>query len=164
MKFKSRGKTDSMSLAGWLFADLLLAIAIVGLGSQALYTPEPTNSESAEAPKVLALDTKPIEIEFSIDGAGVQSGNSAAIRDLRRQVLQNPQVKRSKERIAGLVEVFSGATTSACGGDKNVSTTINNYLRQWLPNLVNKRTLTKDFILASCSNNNRVQIIMYLFV
>jgi hypothetical protein len=98
---------------GWLFADLLLALALVFLLATTVgavppapthSTPKPTGSSPAQPPP-LQLD--PVHITFTIaDPVGLASGSPSAIAAVRATILK--MTSGIKERSAGIVLLFGG--------------------------------------------------------
>jgi hypothetical protein len=122
---RRRGETAATSgsslfgSTGWLFADLLLAIALVFLlattvaqapvpkhprphSSAARTTPTPTRTTGQPEP---ALDLTPVMITLTINVSDVKSGNAGAVAAIRRKVAGWPALKG---RLAGLVLLFAG--------------------------------------------------------
>jgi hypothetical protein len=106
---------------GWLFADLLLALAMAFLLATTVGatppkqppkppatvrpTPSPTASRPKQSPPPLQLD--PVHIEFAIaDPAGLAAGNRSDVTAVRNVILQ--QTNRIKDRSAGIVLLFGG--------------------------------------------------------
>lgn len=106
--------------AGWLFADLLLALAMIFLVANSVGhvqqptppTPTPTLTPSpTPVPKLPVLDLNYIKVTVRVDYAALHSGNRAAIQDVERQVRN---VSGLSGRRAGLVLTFGGSA-----GDSN---------------------------------------------
>jgi hypothetical protein len=68
----------SLSLAGWLWADLLLGLFAIFLAAGAV--------ASASAPKQAGLDPKPFVVRVSVDGAALLSGESARVASEQQRV------------------------------------------------------------------------------
>jgi len=122
MRTRSRRRTDQLGNSGhslfgstgWLFADLMLAIAMAFLVATTVGTtsppkppaPSPSASKSPTVKKPQpALDLKYVTINLKIDPAGLLSGSSSAISSIRRQVRGWPGLN---SRRAGLVLLFGG--------------------------------------------------------
>ena len=61
----------SESIAGWIFADLLLVLFLVGLGSAIAYTPpEPPEPppEPPAVPQIVGMKTDPTTVTLGVDG------------------------------------------------------------------------------------------------
>lgn len=104
---------------GWLFADLLLALALVFLLATTVGnkipnptptptvhpTPKPTSTKPKKQQPVLQLD--PVSITFTIaDPTGLADGSPAAIAAVRNTILQ--KTSGIKKRSAGIVLLFGG--------------------------------------------------------
>ncbi len=61
----------SLSLAGWLWADILLGLFAIFLAASAV--------ASAAAPKAAGLDPVPLEARVAVDGAALLSGDPARV-------------------------------------------------------------------------------------
>ncbi len=118
------------SIAGWIFADLLLVLFLIGLGSAQAYTPpdppEPPKPEPKLAP-IVGMKTKPVSLLVNVDGASLATGRP----------LSKPQKKavcRSVRGVLGpvrgeraaLVLIFGGATDVGAG--QNVARAIGSQL------------------------------------
>ncbi|MFJ8112679.1 hypothetical protein [Streptomyces sp. NPDC096132] len=128
------GRPPTPYLAGWLFADLLLVLLLVVLGSQtgttdgideagrtpsALPTsggsrsPGPTSSPTAtRTPRPAGLDPTTQSITVAADADAVIAGSAGAVASVRRQV--DRQIARFGRRTAAFVMVF--ATVHGSGG------------------------------------------------
>ncbi|MER5702234.1 hypothetical protein ABT023_09805 [Micromonospora sp. NPDC002296] len=106
---------------GWLFADLMFALAMTYLvattmGAPLLPEPEPTSSPSASAspspsatpPPEPVLELAPVSIRLtSVDWRGLLANDPGATRALQDRVRSHPGLK---DRRAGLVLTFGGAS------------------------------------------------------
>jgi hypothetical protein len=95
---------------GWLFADLMFALAMAFLvattvGQPAQPQPSPTRTPTPSLSPKRGLESRPVSITTKVDWQGLLSGKSSAKTDLQRKV-------RAKEslhgRQAGLVLSFGG--------------------------------------------------------
>jgi hypothetical protein len=104
---------------GWLFADLMVALAMVFLVATALGFPTPSKSAAAHhpAPKKspavkhpeAALDFKYVTITIpNLDYNGLLNNSPAAINSVRKAILSDAGIR---SRRAGLVLLFDGATS-----------------------------------------------------
>lgn len=106
-------------MAGWLFADLMLVLFVVGLGTQPTSYLEPAPTAQAaepvpsplpqpEAPPTLAKE--PISVDLSVDFAALRTAGAsrdAAVVMMRDQVLAVLQQHGLAEERAGMVLIFS---------------------------------------------------------
>ena len=88
--FGTRGV--SLSMAGWLWADLLLGLFAIFLAASAV--------ASASAPRPAGIDPKPLELRVQVDGAALLGSDPI-------------QANREKERVAA--ELASRVTALAPG-------------------------------------------------
>ena len=116
---------------GWLFADLMLALALAFIvavtaapplppGAQA--EPEPTTTTTTTLsttttttpaqPAGPALELDPVKLELPIDAAALLGGDAGAVQGLRDRVRADP---RLAGRRAGLVMTFGGTGGSSQG-------------------------------------------------
>lgn len=108
-------------VTGWLFADLLLALALaflvattVGSGTssktipKATSTPQATHKPQAVRPKKTPpLQLDPVNITFTIaDPAGLAEGSPSAVAAVRGTILQ--EIRGIKHRSAGIVLLYGG--------------------------------------------------------
>lgn len=99
--------------AGWLFADLLLALAMAFLlattvGSPPPKTPPkalPTHKQGSHPKQSPPLELDPVHIAFTIaDPTGLATGSSSAVAAVRATILQ--KIGGIKSRNAGIVLLF----------------------------------------------------------
>ena len=113
------------SIAGWVFADLLLVLFIVGLGSAIAYTPpEPPKSESVvkqkkpEIERIVGMKTDSIPITVTVDGPALSNG--AALNKQQKQSVCRSirsELRPVEGERAALVLVFGGANDVVPGQD-----------------------------------------------
>lgn len=103
------------SIAGWVFADLLLVLFIVGLGSAIAYTPpEPEPREVKEkkekVERIIGMQTDPVSITVGVDGGALSGG--AALTGAQGQAVCRAirgEIDPIRGERAALVLVFGGA-------------------------------------------------------
>src|SRR5579863_542500 len=110
MYWKHRNRTrDLLSLGGWLFADLLLALAMLFFTSSIIATParsvKPTPTPKARPP----LELNKHRVTLTIDAAGILNGVPGAAQSLDREIRG---LSFLHDRSAGLVIVYGGAPTA----------------------------------------------------
>ncbi len=121
-RFKERVFTISV---GWLFADLLFALAMLFLLSNTLGvaakpkpirpTPTPT---MVPTPDALLLDRSRLRLTLTVNNPGALSqGDAQAKAALAQQIRQQMRQKGLQDRRAGLAIVYGGAP-----GDGDIST------------------------------------------
>lgn len=143
------------AIAGWLFADLLLAFSIVVLGTQdppprprATSTPTPT-------PTRLALERQYVEVSLTVDPDTAANGEESAISAIRRAI--RDQGARLQGRRAGIVLTF-GAQHS---GGESFAHNVNDLLDDADGGLFGD-VATRDFQLLGASGG-AVLLNIYLF-
>jgi len=109
MQVASRGV--SFSLAGWLWADLLLGLFTIFLAASAV--------ASAAAPKQAGLDPKPLATRIPVEASALLSNDPARASVEQRRVASEVNAWLSANapgRHAAIVFAY-GANTSAADGD-----------------------------------------------
>ena len=152
-------------LAGWLFADLLLGLAVIGLASQPIMANvdiSPSPSPTQELVEI--LDPEPIEVEFQVEIAGLSSNNSETVRDLREKLLGSRlKTLQSKGAKSWMVLIFSGGANS-CKGTESTSLKAFQILKKTLPSLITRETVPRPFIRLDCSNSVKFEVYKYKYV
>lgn len=104
------------SIAGWIFADLLLVLFLVGLGSAKAYTmPDPPKPEPKQAP-IVGMKTDPTAIQTRVNGRRLGSGarlSNAEGRAVCHAVRSKLGPVRGER--AALVLIFGGASDVETG-------------------------------------------------
>ncbi len=111
MRSPSRGPGRSAirleSLAGWIFADLLLVLMVVGLGSavtQVRTEPDPKPKEPEKV--VLGMNQDPVFRSLRVNPAGLTGGDQAEIRRMQGMVAR--ETRQLKDNRAAMVIVWAG--------------------------------------------------------
>ncbi|MEU0521670.1 hypothetical protein [Streptosporangium sp. NPDC006007] len=147
-------RLPAAAIAGWLFADLLLAFSIVMLGTQdPPPLPEPTQTPTPTATRQ-ALERRWITVELSVDPNAARKSERAAIDALRRVIRSKPGLKGRK---AGIVLTF-GAQHS---GGESFARSVNKLLPQVDPRLF-RDAATRDFQLIGATGG-ALTLQIYLF-
>ncbi len=110
MQVASRGV--SFSLAGWLWADLLLGLFTIFLAASAV--------ASAAAPKAAGLDPKPYEVRVPVEASALLSSDPARVAAEQRRIASEVGAKIAADapgRHAAIVFAY-GASPSAADGDR----------------------------------------------
>lgn len=118
------------SIAGWIFADLLLVLFLVGLGSAKAYTPPEPPPPPPPPPKVapiVGMKTDPAILRVRVDGRRLGAG-TALNRSEQRSVCRAIRAKLRPVRgdRAALVLIFGGASEVSTG--QNVARAIGRQL------------------------------------
>jgi len=104
------------SIAGWVFADLLLVLFLVGLGSAKAYTPpEPPPPPPKQAP-IVGMKTEPVAIQVHVNGQRLGTGTRLS-RTEQRAVCRSVRGRLARVRgeRAALVLIFGGASDVTTG-------------------------------------------------
>lgn len=105
----------AVAIAGWLFADLLLAFLIITLGMDAEEPPEPPEAvEEVPEPELVGLALEPVVIEMEgVSPSGAAAGDEEVVRELREAFAEH----ELEGREAGMVLTF-GANGGAAAGER----------------------------------------------
>ena len=110
MQVASRGV--SFSLAGWLWADLLLGLFAIFLAASAV--------ASASAPKQAGLDPKPLEVRVAVEAAALLSNDPPRVAAEQQRIASEVNARLAADapgRHAAIVFAY-GANASAAHGDR----------------------------------------------
>ncbi len=108
--FGNRGV--SLSMAGWLWADLLLGLFAIFLAASAV--------ASAQAPRAAGIDKTPLEVRVQVDGAALLSRDSARVSAEQQRVaaeLASRVAALAPGRHAAIVFAY-GSSERAADGDR----------------------------------------------
>lgn len=139
---RRRGRLGTTALAGWLFADFLLVLALVAMGDQAdplaekRPTPHPTVSSPNPKPKPKPTRSGPRSVAktryvFSVSGTDNAS--------LQRQIAKATQRRTGQE--AAFVLTFGGTRDGTAYARR-----INVLLHRARPAMFTQDTATEDFL------------------
>jgi hypothetical protein len=146
-------------LAGWLFTDLLLALAVIFLVVSASGTPpKPTPT-----PPLPCLELHPAFLPFTVDYQGLLNNNATAIKAVQRLFRTYAPIQG---RRAGLVIIYDGTGPQPYQIDtaNQVGTKIDNALAQLgKSGFVFVGTVYHDPLLLLGSDLSAAQIEIYLF-
>lgn len=115
------------SVAGWVFADLLLVLFIVGLGSAIAYTPPPPPEPEPKVPPIVGMKTEPVSVVVDVNGASLGRGVELPPAERRAvcEAVRSGLAPVRGER-AALVLIFGGASDVTVG--QNVARAIGSQL------------------------------------
>jgi hypothetical protein len=144
------------AIAGWIFADLLLAFSIVVLGTQdppprPAVTPTPTPSR----PVRLALERSYVEVNFTVDPEAAKRGDQSAINAVRRAIRGKGSALHGRK--AGIVLTFGAQLNGGQAFAHNVNKLLPKADGQLFGDVA-----TRDFQLLRTSGG-KVQLNIYLF-
>jgi hypothetical protein len=110
------------AIAGWLFADLLLAFSIVVLGTQdppprPLSSPSPGATPTPTATRQ-ALERKFVTIQLSVNASQAAHGDGSVVKALRAVVNAEPKLRGRK---AGIVLTFGAQHDGGEGFAHNIN-------------------------------------------
>ncbi len=136
-QFKNRNARDMSILGGWLFADLVVALMIIFLASQAAFpksvlekpTPIPSPTLVPTPTPVPRLDFTPHSFQLNdVDYQGILNNSPSAVQHVE-QYLNSRTALRN--RVAGLVIVYDGALNDSdiTTSQAVVNAIINNVLK-----------------------------------
>lgn len=151
--------TPAVAIAGWLFADLLLAFLIITLGLDsrppAEPAPEPVAEETAE-PVPHGLDLAPVVVELhGVSPAGAAAGDEEVVEELREALAEHDLADRE----AGMVLTF-GANGGAVEGERFASD-VNDLLPRVHPGVFDDAVTRTFHSLGGSTGWLRIEI--YLF-
>jgi len=149
--------------SGWLFADLLLAIAMVFLvantvGVHSMHKPRPRPPHPSATP-IPALELSPVKVVLTINPQGLLSNAAAAIAQASAQIVR---ARGIASRNAGLVLVFTGNSQSdsmAYSLDTKVSDVLSGLGQH---SFVFRNTVYRDFLEVGAAPSF-VELDIYLF-
>ncbi len=154
-----------LHLAGWLFADMLLVLALVSMGDRgdpaaALAAARPSSSPSAQADAGPSPDPSPAPTgPRSVERKPVQFSVTAAPDDTARMVeLLRAATARHEGRSAAFVLTFGHAREP--GDGQAYAREINNALRKARPDMFTDAT-TRDFWNGGASGTADLEIYFY---
>jgi hypothetical protein len=169
MRFRRRVgvRVDSGHLlfggTGWLFADLMVAIAMAFLVATTVGFPpivhrvgkHPTSSHPIEAPQP-ALDFNYVTIDLAIDPTGLLNQEPAVTASIGSQILQNASLKSKcanepQSGCVGLVLLFGGDPQSSLGSDYSYAESLDKSMWRLLQGLGQngiyfRRAINRNFI------------------
>lgn len=162
---RSKGKGLHVErLAGWVFADLLLVLFLLGVGSQLTQletapAPEPTPSPTPTAP--IGMSTTPIERTLGANLAAIQSPDPAvsqAERERIRAEIANVTADMANGR-AGMVLIWGDAEEPGQGIE--LATAVGNELVPARPELF--QSAAQKRVWWGQGQPGQVKLEMYLF-
>lgn len=106
-----------VTLAGWLWADILLGLLVIFLAANSVSAPLQAPPQPTARPGV---DPKPLELTVTVDGATLLGGNTSAIEAeqsrIRTEVLRQLSAKGERRRVA--VVLAYGSHERPADGDR----------------------------------------------
>lgn len=163
-------------LAGWLFADMLLALVLVALGSDVDEPPAPAPAPSptlVSAPRPSptpsptptplppeGLDPTPREVSVRVTAAGLASGRRQDVEQVHHALQEQLADVAAEGRRAAIVLTFGADGTPGVG--QQMAVHANGAARTALPDVFGGATF-KDYHMISSRNSGTVRFEIYLF-
>jgi len=102
------------SLAGWLFADMFLAMTMIFLIASAVgtYTPKVQGKAITPTPRLIGMNKTPITVSFAVDSNGLLNNDPTVITQVKSEVQKQLKDYLSKHvnGKAAFVSTFGGGT------------------------------------------------------
>lgn len=97
-KFETSRRISAIGFAGWLFADVLIVLFVVFMGSEVRHSrveaATPSSSSSPEIDKVGVLEADPREILIEgVDQIGLRSGKQESLDGLNLLLTENSELR-----------------------------------------------------------------------
>jgi hypothetical protein len=114
-RYRRVGQRSLFSIAGWLFADLLLALAVIFISANTIgtrplvakrSTPTPPQLPTPTPTPLPSLERTHLRYTLTIDPTGLLGNDSAAIAQVKQQIKSKAELQG---RSAGLVIAYGGA-------------------------------------------------------
>lgn len=150
------------SVAGWVFADLLLVLFIVGLGSAIAYTPPEPPKPEREVERIVGMKTDPVPVVVDVDGGRLGQGTALSQSEQQAvcRAIKSTLAPVKGERSA-LVLVFGGASDVETG--QNVARAVSSQLGCADSQIFQGRVPTRAFWDGSLPLG-KVRLEMFLFL
>jgi len=118
-------QNTAVLMAGWLFADLMLVLFVVGVGSQPTAYPAPLQTSATPSPTATPTPTRPptlskepVTLRLKVDFGGLMGSRDArkrAAADLKKKVTAELKRRKLTANRAGMVLIFSSHQDSDVG-------------------------------------------------
>ncbi|UQT55581.1 hypothetical protein M4V62_11020 [Streptomyces durmitorensis] len=150
---RRRGRISVVVLAGWLFADLLLVLALVSMADRPdPLADRPKASERESKPPPSKPPTGPRSVELKPEEFRVKGADKG---DLTRQIHKNTGKWAGRE--AALVLTFGGSRNGEAYAHR-----VNSLLGKGRPDMFTKKTATDDFHnLGDPASTAKVRVYFY---
>lgn len=151
------------SLAGWVFADMLLVLFLVGIGTAVtLKVPEPEPEPEEPIEQIVGMNLDPQMERITVDSAGLLAGDKDAQKRSCRALKNAFSQQITDSDQAAFILIFAG------GGDagiaKRVSEKVEPQLHCASPEVFPKDTVARAYWdgKADSVNNVRVEVFFYI--
>lgn len=169
--FRPNKENDLTGRVGWLYADSLIVLFIIALGSAGLTTlPKPSSGTQMDRTPVAitGLNPKPIDLRFRVP-RNVANRPDEAILELKTS-MNSPELEQALKRgwKAGLVLTFAGSVNQCrncgnCTGSSRTSDAVYSAAAKAFPTLFKSNTVAKPLINLGCKNAGWVDMHIYTF-
>lgn len=107
----------SESVAGWIFADMLLVLFILGLGTAIPVDPPVPVPAPKPKPKpdIVGMKTEPVKFTIDVNAPGLLAGEPRAVERVRGDVDKATARLGQQGSRAALVLIFGGGETASLG-------------------------------------------------
>ena len=108
----------SESVAGWVFADMLLVLFIIGLGAAFMLPKPPEIPKEEPKPKIVGMKTDPVSVSVRVDAKALSGRGDrarAAGKDACMTIRKATQRQAKTKQRAALVLIFGGAPEPSPG-------------------------------------------------
>lgn len=129
MRPRQRTQRNMFVLAGWLFADMFLAMTMIFLLGSTVGTHIPKVKPMTPTPALIGMDKRPVTVKFTVDSNRLLNNDLRVIAQVQSEVhrqLRN-YLSRHINGKAAFVSTFGGGTDDWI--DTNEASTINRILQ-----------------------------------
>ncbi|MCD9153116.1 hypothetical protein [Aeromicrobium duanguangcaii] len=155
-----RGRLRSTeSLAGWVFADMLLVLFLIGLGTAVAVDP-PEPEPEPEPVMIVGMKTDPISISIAVPADGLVAGAADAKAKAQKAVAKAIRRYDKNGNEAALVLIFGGAETAGPG--QEVAKALRPRLTKASPDLFPRKAPSRFFWDGSLPYG-KVRLEVFLF-
>lgn len=156
-----RGRLRSTeTIAGWVFADMLLVLFMVGLGSVIPVDPPEPEPEPEPVVEIVGMETQPIKFTIDIDANALRSGDKEAQAEARDKIKASTRDLSNRGDRAAFVIIFGGADEVSKG--QQVAMALAPELNRARPRVFPSGTATRFFWESGLSYGTvRVEVFVY---
>lgn len=160
------GTVRPESLAGWVFADVLLVFFLVGMGSQVAHfaeaepTPTPTVMKPTTSPIVVGMEQEPHVVTIDLISDELLAGSASEERRLRKEI--GEKTASMEGRQAGMVLIWGFAPRSRVEAGIRVAKATSAQLERANPDLFT-RGGAQRCLWKTAPYMGKVRLEIYLF-
>lgn len=133
----------SESVAGWIFADMLLVLFILGLGTAIPVEPPKPVPELEPVRQIVGMKTEPVKYTIDVNAPGLLAGDPRAVARVRRDVDKATARLEQRGSRAALVLIFGGGATASLG--QEVATKVYPQLTKASSQVFRRGTASRNF-------------------